>query len=138
MGAFDPGSRGSGRFKELRGIRKPLRSFCQGKAQQVWLYGGSEPAPGHGDGSVCPLALGTGALALFDRYVSCHFSLKALCKLLLLCGSRGKHTQLLAPSPFLSTHRGVSALYLGEGNLQPQEEAAEKIMLSWNSCLQIL
>lgn len=122
-GAFDPASWGSGRFKELRGIRKLPRSFCRGKAQQVWPCGTTEPMPGRGDGSVCPPALGTGALALFDKYVSCHFSLKVLRKLLLLRGSRGKHTQLLAPPPFLSTQGRVSALYLGEGNLQPQEEA---------------
>lgn len=70
---------------------------------------------------MCPPALGTGALALFDKHISCHFSLKALCELLLLRGSRGKRARLLAP--FLSTQGRVSALYLGEGDLQPQEEA---------------
>lgn len=135
-GAFDPTSRGSSRFKELRGIRKPSRSFWRGKAQQVGLCGGTEPVPGHGDSSVCPPALGTGALALFDKYVSCHFSLKALHELFLLHGSRGKRSQLLAPSPFPSTRGRVSALYLVGGNLQPQEEA-ENITLSLRSCLQI-
>lgn len=84
---------------------------------------------------MCPPALGTGALALFDKHISCHFSLKALCELLLLRGSRGKRARLLAP--FLSTQGRVSALYLGEGDLQPQEEA-EKITLIWRSGLQIL
>lgn len=123
-------SQGSCRFRELRGTRKPLRSFCWGAAWQVQLWG-------CGGGSVCPTALGTGSLALSDKYVSCHFSEKAVCELLLLRGSRGKYTQPLAPSPFLSPQGRVSALYLGEENLQPQEEA-EKKPLSWNSCLQIL
>lgn len=52
-GAFDPASQGSGRFKELRGIRKPPRSFCRGKARQVRPSGGTEPTPGHGDTALC-------------------------------------------------------------------------------------
>lgn len=75
---------------------------------------------------MCPAALRTGSLTLFDKYTSCHFSVKAACELLLLHGSRGKYTPLLAPSPFLSSQGRVSALYLGEENLQPQEEAEKK------------
>jgi len=40
--------------------------------------------------------------------------LKALCKLLSLRGSRGKHTQLLVPSPSLST-QGRASLRPGGG-----------------------
>lgn len=101
-GAFDLSSQGTGGFKELRGTRKPPRSFCWGRLgrsgraghrSHTWLWGSVR----------VPTSSRYRALALFDTYISCHFSLKALCKLFLQCGSRGQDTQLLAPSPFLST-----------------------------------
>lgn len=128
-----PGKRqvqGAPWHKETPEVLLPGKSLAgpavRGHGAHTWPWG---------HGSVCPPALGRGALALFDKHISCHFTLKALCELILLHGSRGKRTRLLAP--FLSTQGRVSALHLGEGNLQPQEEA-EKIMLIWRSWLQIL
>lgn len=77
VGAFP--SQGSSRFKELCDMRKSPRS-CQGKAEHgahAWLW---EQL------SLCahqPPAWGIGFAGV-----------EALCK---LCGSRGKHTQLLPP-----------------------------------------
>lgn len=106
-GALDLSSQGTGGFKELCGTRKPPRSFCWGRLgrssrarhrSHTWLWGWLH----------VPTSSRYRALALFDTYISCHFSLKALCKLFLRCRSRGRDTQLLAPSPFLSTQGRLS------------------------------
>lgn len=109
------------------------------EAPEVLLLGSSLAGPAVGLwGRLCvPDSSRNRVIGLSDKYVSCHFSEKAVCELLLLRGSKGKYTQPLAPSPFLSPQGKVSALYLEEENLQPQEEAGKE-PLSWNSCLQIL
>lgn len=124
-------------------LRLPLICFL-GKQQVQGALWHKEPPevllPGKGSAWSPCLAVGTalcahrlqhGELALPDISISCCFCVEALCKLLLFCGSRGKHIPLLAP------WGKVSVLYLGEGNLQPQQKA-EKITFHQKPCLQAL
>lgn len=84
-----------------------------------------EPVPGCGNSSVCPPSLPTS----LQHGFAC---VETLCKLLLLCGSRGEHTQLLC-----TLGKSLSPVP-GGGKPAASGGGRKKIIFHQKLCLQVL